>query len=228
MPADIVGTNIVQEHSHGGMFFEFQPGPIFANVVLADEINRATPKTQSALLEAMQEMSVSVGKTTYKLEQPFLVLATQNPLEMEGTYPLPEAQLDRFFFKLKVMYPPEAAMHQIIERTTSVMDQPVERVVDGTEILHMRQVSRSVPIAKPVQSYAIRLTLGSHPDSPYAPPLVKRYVRYGVRPRRSYWREKFTRSRAATPLSRLTTCGRWRCRRCATACCLISKVRRSR
>ena len=107
MPADIVGTNIVQEHAHGGTFFEFQPGPIFANVVLADEINRATPKTQSALLEAMQDVSVSVGKTTYTLEQPFLVLATQNPLEMEGTYPLPEAQLDRFFFKLKVMYPAE-------------------------------------------------------------------------------------------------------------------------
>ena len=183
MPADIVGTNIVQEHTHGGMFFEFQPGPIFANVVLADEINRATPKTQSALLEAMQEMSVSVGKTTYKLEQPFLVLATQNPLEMEGTYPLPEAQLDRFFFKLKVMYPPEEAMHQIVERTTSVMDQPVTRVVDAPEILHMRQVARSVPIARPVQAYAIRLTLGSHPDSPYAPPLVKRYVRYGASPR---------------------------------------------
>jgi MoxR-like ATPase len=183
MPADIVGTNIVQEHAHGGMFFEFQPGPVFANIVLADEINRATPKTQSALLEAMQDMSVSVGKTTYKLDQPFLVLATQNPLEMEGTYPLPEAQLDRFFFKLKVEYPPEAAMHQILERTTSVMDQPVERVVDGAEILHMRQVVRSVPIAKPVQGYAIRLTLGSHPDSPYATPLVKRYVRYGASPR---------------------------------------------
>jgi MoxR-like ATPase len=111
------------------------------------------------------------------------VLATQNPLEMEGTYPLPEAQLDRFFFKLKVMYPPEEAMHAIIERTTSVMDQPVQRVVDGAEILHMRQVARSVPIARPVQAYAIRLTLGSHPDSPYAPPLVKRYVRYGASPR---------------------------------------------
>src|SRR6187431_283896 len=105
MPADIVGTNIVQEHAHGGTFFEFQPGPIFANVVLADEINRATPKTQSALLEAMQDVSVSVGKTTYRLEQPFLVMATQNPIEMEGTYPLPEAQLDRFMLKLKIDYP---------------------------------------------------------------------------------------------------------------------------
>ena len=183
MPADIVGTNIVQEHSHGGTFFEFQPGPIFANVVLADEINRATPKTQSALLEAMQDMSVSVGKTTYQLEQPFLVLATQNPLEMEGTYPLPEAQLDRFFFKLKVMYPPEEAMHQILDRTTQDQDPTVARVVDGPEIMEMRHVARLVPIARPVQAYAIRLTLGSHPTSPYATPLVKRYVRYGASPR---------------------------------------------
>ena len=184
MPADIVGTNIVQEHAHGGgTFFEFQPGPIFANVVLADEINRATPKTQSALLEAMQEHSVSVGKTTYTLEQPFLVLATQNPLEMEGTYPLPEAQLDRFFFKLKVVYPLEAAMHQILDRTTQTEGTPVTRVMDGPEILEMRHVVRSVPIAKPVQGYAIRLTLGSHPASPYASPLVNKYVRYGASPR---------------------------------------------
>src|SRR5215216_5752099 len=175
MPADIVGTNIVQEHAHGGTFFEFQPGPIFANVVLADENNRATPKTQSALLEAMQDVSVSVGKTTYRLDQPFLVLATQNPLEMEGTYPLPEAQLDRFFFKLKVTYPSEEAMHGILDRTTQDANTSVERVVDSAEILHMRQVARSVPIAKPVQAYAIRLTLGSHPESPYASPLIKRY-----------------------------------------------------
>jgi MoxR-like ATPase len=183
MPADIVGTNVVQEHAHGGMFFDFQPGPIFANIVLADEINRATPKTQSALLEAMQDISVSVGKTTYKLDQPFLVLATQNPLEMEGTYPLPEAQLDRFFFKLKVEYPPEAAMHQILDRTTQPMDLSVDRVVDGPQIMEMRHIARSVPIAKPVQSYAIHLTLGSHPDSPYATPLIKKYVRYGASPR---------------------------------------------
>jgi MoxR-like ATPase len=183
MPADIVGTNIVQEHSHGGTFFEFQPGPIFANVVLADEINRATPKTQSALLEAMQDVSVSVGKTTYQLEQPFLVLATQNPLEMEGTYPLPEAQLDRFFFKLKVTYPSEESMHEILDRTTTDSTSAVTRVVDKPEILEMRQVARSIPIARPVQAYAIRLTLGSHPASPYATPLVKRYVRYGASPR---------------------------------------------
>jgi MoxR-like ATPase len=183
MPADIVGTNIVQEHSHGGTFFEFQPGPIFANVVLADEINRATPKTQSALLEAMQDVSVSVGKTTYPLEQPFLVMATQNPIEMEGTYPLPEAQLDRFFFKLKVGYPAEADMHEILDRTTRETDRTVTRVVDAPEILEMRRVARSVPIARPVQAYAIRLTLGSHPGSPYATPLVTRYVRYGASPR---------------------------------------------
>jgi MoxR-like ATPase len=183
MPADIVGTNIVQEHAHGGTFFEFQPGPIFANVVLADEINRATPKTQSALLEAMQDVSVSVGKTTYPLEQPFLVLATQNPLEMEGTYPLPEAQLDRFFFKLKVTYPAEAAMHEILERTTTGAQTSVTRVLDAAQILEMRHMARSVPIARPVQAYAVRLTLGSHPESPYATPLVKRYVRYGASPR---------------------------------------------
>jgi MoxR-like ATPase len=183
MPADIVGTNIVQEHAHGGTFFEFQPGPIFANIVLADEINRATPRTQSALLEAMADVSVTVGKTTYPLEQPFLVLATQNPLEMEGTYPLPEAQLDRFFFKLKVGYPSEEAIHEILDRTTQATTSVVDRVMEGAEILEMRRLARLVPIARPVQTYAIKLTLGSHPDSPHATPLVKRYVRYGASPR---------------------------------------------
>ncbi len=183
MPADIVGTNIVQEHSHGGTFFEFQPGPIFANIVLADEINRATPKNAIGAARGMQEMTVSVGKTTYKLEEPFLVLATQNPLEMEGTYPLPEAQLDRFFFKLKITYPPEAAMHEILNRTTQVGHTEVSRIVDGAEILEMRQIARGVPIAKPVQGYAIKLTLGTHPQSPYATPLIKKYVRYGASPR---------------------------------------------
>src|SRR3954470_24226708 len=183
MPADIVGTTIVQERPNGVTFFEFQPGPIFANVVLADEINRATPKTQSALLEAMQDISVSVGKTTYRLDQPFLVLATQNPLEMEGTYPLPEAQLDRFFFKLKVMYPSEEALHEILERTTQNTEPTVSRIVEGATILEMRNTSRAVAVARPVQAYAIRLTLGTHPDSPYASPMVKRYVRYGASPR---------------------------------------------
>ena len=185
MPADIVGTNIIQEHTQGGTFFEFQQGPIFANLVLADEINRATPKTQSALLEAMQDVSVSVGRTTYKLEQPFFVLATQNPLEMEGTYPLPEAQLDRFFFKLKVTYPTEEQMHAILERTTQTEQPTVSRIVDGAALLEMRSVARAVAIAKPVQSYAIRLTLGTHPDSPHASAMAKRYVRYGASPRAS-------------------------------------------
>jgi MoxR-like ATPase len=183
MPADIIGTNIVQEHAHGGTFFEFQPGPVFANIVLADEINRATPRTQSALLEAMQDVSVSVGRVTYPLEQPFLVLATQNPLEMEGTYPLPEAQIDRFFFKLTVNFPSEEAIHEILDRTTRGDVPAVGRVLDGPEILDMRRVARSVPIARPVQAYAIRLTLATHPDSPHATPLVRKYVRYGASPR---------------------------------------------
>src|SRR5438132_1914719 len=182
MPADIIGTNILVEDESGGRRFQFQSGPLFTNLLLADEINRATPKTQSALLEAMQEGTVSVARTVYTLSKPFFVLATQNPIEMEGTYPLPEAQLDRFFFKVKVTYPTEAAMHQIIERTTQVNDPQVNRVVDSEEILHMRQVARSVPIAQPVQAYAIRLTLATHPASPYATPLVKRYVRYGASP----------------------------------------------
>ena len=138
------GTRVLEETAGGRRELVFVPGPVFAQVVLADEINRATPKTQSALLEAMQDVSVTVGRTTYQLEQPFLVLATQNPLEMEGTYPLPEAQLDRFFFKLKVMYPSEDAMHQIVERTTATLDAAVNRVADGPEILEMRQVARSV------------------------------------------------------------------------------------
>jgi MoxR-like ATPase len=183
MPADILGTNIVQEHAHGGTFFEFQPGPVFANVVLADEINRATPRTQSALLEAMQDLSVSVGRSTYQLDQPFLVLATQNPLEMEGTYPLPEAQLDRFFFKLKVPYPSEAAIHEILDRTTRGERPAVGRVLDGPEILDMRRLARSVPIARPVQAYAVRLTLRTHPQAVDAPGSIRKYVRYGASPR---------------------------------------------
>src|SRR5687768_7873883 len=175
MPADIIGTNVVQETAAGGEVLDFQPGPIFANIVLADEINRATPKTQSALLEAMQEKSVSVGRRTFKLDEPFFVLATQNPLEMEGTYPLPEAQLDRFLFKLKVKYPTEDAMHEVLDRTTRNEMPTVERVVDGPQLLEMRRTVRNVPIAKPVQSYAIRLVLASHPNSPHATDMVNKY-----------------------------------------------------
>ncbi|MBI1875845.1 MAG: MoxR family ATPase [Acidobacteria bacterium] len=183
MPADIIGTHVIQEAQTGEKSFEFQPGPLFANIVLADEINRATPKTQSALLEAMQEKSVSVGKRTYKLELPFFVLATQNPLEMEGTYPLPEAQLDRFFLKLKVEYPDLQGLHQILDRTTSLEEPEVDRVLDADQLTAMRRTARAVPIARPVQEYAIRLTLASHPKHPGAPALVDRYVRYGASPR---------------------------------------------
>jgi MoxR-like ATPase len=183
MPADIIGTNVVQETSAGGKVLDFQPGPIFANIVLADEINRATPKTQSALLEAMQEKTVSVGRRTFKLDQPFFVLATQNPLEMEGTYPLPEAQLDRFLFKLKVMYPTEDSLHEILDRTTRNEIPAVDRVVDGPQLLEMRKTVRDVPIARPVQSYAIRLVLASHPNTPHATAMVSKYVRYGASPR---------------------------------------------
>jgi MoxR-like ATPase len=183
MPADITGTNIVQEDAMGSKFLEFQPGPIFSNIVLADEVNRATPKTQSALLEAMEERSVTVGKTSHKLDSPFFVLATQNPLEMEGTYPLPEAQLDRFFMKLKVDYPTVDSLHTILNRTTKTQEPKVERVLSQGEVLEMRKTVRAVPIARPVQDYAIRITLATHPKPPHAHALTMKYVRYGSSPR---------------------------------------------
>src|SRR5437762_906060 len=183
MPADITGTNVVQEDALGSKFLEFQQGPIFSNIVLADEVNRATPKTQSALLEAMEEHSVTVGKTTHKLDSPFFVLATQNPLEMEGTYPLPEAQLDRFFMKLKVDYPTVDGLHTILNRTTKNQEPKVSRVLGQGEVLEMRRTVRAVPIARPVQDYAIRITLATHPKPPYAPALTMKYVRYGSSPR---------------------------------------------
>jgi len=183
MPADITGTNIVREGEKGEKILEFQTGPIFANIVLADEVNRATPKTQSALLEAMEEQTVSVGKTTYKLEQPFFVLATQNPLEMEGTYPLPEAQLDRFFMKLKVEYPTAGNMSTILNRTTRVEEPHVSRVLDGPQILDMRKTVRSVPIARPIQDYAVRIMMATHPNTPLSNALATRYARCGSSPR---------------------------------------------
>ena len=185
MPADITGTNVVQESAHGEKTLEFQPGPIFANVVLADEVNRATPKTQSALLEAMEEHSVTVGKRTYKLDSPFFVLATQNPLEMEGTYPLPEAQLDRFFMKLKVDYPTADGLNLILNRTTQLQTPTVSRILDGSQILAMRKTVRAVPIARPVQEYAIRVMMATHPNTVHAHTLAKRYVRCGASPRGS-------------------------------------------
>lgn len=182
MPADITGTEILVDRD-GQREFRFQPGPVFSNLVLADEINRATPKTQSAMLEAMQEGSVTVAEKTYCLEQPFFVLATQNPLEMEGTYPLPEAQLDRFFFKVNVPYPSADELVEILNRTTGVTTPQVQRVAHGEEILAMRDLARAVPVASHVSQYIARLTVATHPDSPQASPLVRRYVRYGASPR---------------------------------------------
>jgi MoxR-like ATPase len=184
MPADIVGTNIIMEDEQGRKEFQFQPGPIFANILLADEINRATPKTQSALLEAMQEQHVTVGGTQHPLAPPFLVLATQNPLEMEGTYPLPEAQLDRFFFKLKVKYPTADDLHTILDRTTASETPTLTKVLhDPAEVVALRDVVRQVPVAKEVQSHAIDLVLCTHPEDKHATPLAKKYVRYGASPR---------------------------------------------
>ncbi len=184
MPADIVGTNMIAEDEHGRKSFQFQPGPVFANILLADEINRATPKTQSALLEAMQEHHVTVGGTQHRIDQPFLVLATQNPLEMEGTYPLPEAQLDRFFFKLKVAFPTADDLHTILDRTTANESPTVSKVLhDPREVIAMREVVRQVPLAKEVQGHAIDLLLCTHPDDKHASPLAKKYVRYGASPR---------------------------------------------
>jgi MoxR-like ATPase len=184
MPADIVGTNIIMEDEQGRKGFRFQAGAVFANIVLADEINRATPKTQSALLEAMQEHHVTVGGTQHTLEEPFLVLATQNPLEMEGTYPLPEAQLDRFFFKLKVKYPTAADLHTILDRTTTRDTPALSKVLnDPSEVVALRNVVRQVPLARDIQAHAIDLVLATHPEEPQASPLAKKYVRYGASPR---------------------------------------------
>jgi MoxR-like ATPase len=183
MPADIVGTNVIIEDERGGKHFEFQRGPIFANIILADEINRATPKTQSALLEAMQDFSVTVAKQTYKLDQPFFVMATQNPLEMEGTYPLPEAQLDRFFFKLKVEFPDRDSLHTILDRTTSDEEPRPQQVIDKQRIQTMKQLVRRVPLSRNVQDYAVRVLQASHPESAEATALVKKFVRYGASPR---------------------------------------------
>lgn len=183
MPADLVGTNVVLETTDGHRKFEFQKGPVFGNVVLTDEINRATPKTQSALLEAMQERSVTVAGTTYDLPQPFLVMATQNPLEMEGTYPLPEAQLDRFFIKLMVRFPNSDEMASILDRTTGDHDPRAEAVMSGERIMQLRTLARQIPIANDVRQHAIDMVLATHPDQDIASDVVKRFVRYGSSPR---------------------------------------------
>ena len=183
MPADIIGTNVVAEDDEGRKFFEFQRGPVFANLILADEINRATPKTQSALLEAMQEKSVTVAGQHRGLSLPFFVMATQNPLEMEGTYPLPEAQLDRFFFKLKVEYPNLEELDLVMERTTKREVPSVEKVSDGAEINALEQIVRDIIIAEDVRRYALRIVLSTHPDAEESPELTRKYVRYGSSPR---------------------------------------------
>ena len=183
MPADLIGTNVVMETPSGGKRFEFQPGPIFGNVILADEINRATPKTQSALLEAMQEHSVTIAGTTHRLGEPFFVLATQNPLEMEGTYPLPEAQLDRFFCKLLVKFPTTADMETILDRTTEKKTQKAEPVLSGDRIVEMSRLVREIPISNEVRRYGIALVMATHPEHELAADIAKKYVRFGSSPR---------------------------------------------
>ena len=185
MPADIVGTNVVQESDTGHKVLQFQPGPVFANIVLADEINRATPKTQSALLEAMQEKTVTVGNQTYRLEPPFIVLATLNPLELEATYPLPEAQVDRFFMKVRLDFPDMDSIHEILDRTTRPVAPVVERVWDAEKVLELRQTALGLAISDGVQDYAIRIVMATQPTTEYAHDLTKRYLRYGASPRGS-------------------------------------------
>ncbi len=183
MPADVQGTSVLVETEGGGHKLEFQEGPLVANLVLADEINRATPKTQSAMLEAMQERQISVGRRTIVLDEPYCVMATQNPVEQEGTYPLPEAQLDRFLMKLVVGYPTEDEYHAILDRTTGDDDVTIDSVSDGAEILSLRHVVRAVPVPDETQAYAVRLVMGTQPGSKYAPALVNDYVALGSSPR---------------------------------------------
>ncbi|KXK52948.1 MAG: ATPase [Chloroflexi bacterium OLB13] len=183
MPADIVGTEIVEDDETGRKVFRFREGPVFANLLLADEINRASPKTQSALLEVMQEQTVTVAGRVYRLEPPFFVMATQNPLEMEGTYPLPEAQLDRFLFKIDVRFPTVDQLVGILERTTSSSHPQVQRAADGKAIVKMGTLGLDTPIASHINRFVAQLIVASHPDHPDAPELVRRYVRYGASPR---------------------------------------------
>ncbi|MFQ5916349.1 MAG: AAA family ATPase [Candidatus Binatia bacterium] len=183
MPADITGTNVLNDDPSGRKFFDFQAGPIFAHIVLADEINRATPKTQSALLEAMQEQGVTVGGKLHRLRGPFMVLATQNPIEMEGTYPLPEAQVDRFFFKLLVRYPSHAEMGRIADLTTAASPPPLRKILGADGILGIRDGVREVPLAEVVKDYAVRLVLATHPQGEWSVPLARRFVLYGSSPR---------------------------------------------
>jgi len=183
MPADILGTNIVMEVPGGGREFRFQKGPIFAHLILADEINRATPKTQSALLEAMQEHSVTAGGEIRRLEEPFFVLATQNPIDQEGTYPLPEAQLDRFFFKLLVTYPTAADLTEVLNRTTENRKVQIDSIVTREQMIELQHLVRQVPVASHVTDYAVRLVLATHPKTETAVPIVNQFLRFGSSPR---------------------------------------------
>jgi MoxR-like ATPase len=183
MPADILGTNMVMEDPDGKRFFQFQKGPIFTQICLADEINRATPKTQSALLETMQEGSVTIGGVMRQLTRPFFVMATQNPIEQEGTYPLPEAQLDRFFFKLLVGYSTREELSTILDRTTRGEKIEPQKVMDGAEIIKWQQLIREVILAPHVQDYVVRLALATHPQGPYAVAITNQYLRWGASPR---------------------------------------------
>jgi MoxR-like ATPase len=183
MPADILGTNIVVETPEGRREFQFQQGPIFAHLILADEINRATPKTQSALLEAMQEKQVTAGGEIRKLAEPFFVLATQNPIDQEGTYPLPEAQLDRFFFKLLVGYPTASELTEVLNRTTEGVKTQLARILDGAALMEMQHLVREVPVASHVKDYAVRLVLATHPKTDTAIAAANQYLRFGSSPR---------------------------------------------
>ncbi|MCP5517308.1 MAG: MoxR family ATPase [Verrucomicrobiales bacterium] len=183
MPADIVGTNLVMETPEGRRQFEFQHGPVFAHLVLADEINRATPKTQSAMLEAMQEQSVTAGGEMRRLEKPFFVLATQNPIDQEGTYPLPEAQLDRFFFKLLVGYPTAAELNEVLNRTTATSTPQAAQVVTREKLLELQRFVREVPVASHVQDYVVRLVQATHPGTEAAAPVASQFLRFGSSPR---------------------------------------------
>ena len=196
MPADIIGTNIMQTDEHGRYRFEFRPGPIFTQLLLADEINRATPKTQSALLETMQEGTVTTAGTVHRLAQPFFVMATQNPLEQEGTYPLPEAQLDRFLFKVVVPFPARSDLNEIVSRTILKKPIALQKLLNAERILYLREVLNKVVVADPIRDFACRLVLATHPDTQFAPDPVKKFVRWGASPRAAQALIKAARVRA--------------------------------
>ncbi len=198
MPSDITGTDIIQEDSTGRRQMVFAPGPIFANIVLADEINRTPPKTQSALLEAMQEHRVTIQGRTYKLDEPFYVFATQNPIELEGTYPLPEAQLDRFMFHIVIEHPPEEEEYEVVRTTTAIIDPQFERPVSGADLIAFQRLVRRVPVAEPVMRYALSLVRASRPKSPTCPENVKKWVAFGASVRAAQYLVLGAKARALT------------------------------